>query len=448
MPHEHIILGTDRLLNESIIRGVGCLLARNCADGLLEYDGLVSGSPAFRRYRSGLRGPLSTSRLDTIANCPMRYLFQGIYCLEPIEEVEEELSLRDVGSHVHAILTLIFEEVKKRGHNIASIGLSRVFALARDITTRYFSHLGYLDGLDFFETQKRDIIDGLDTESTLTDEGFPKRQGLIAQLLCFEAQHLNNEEVVGLEYRFGDGETNPVIMGRTPIQGYIDRVDRLDEGEKVYLIYDYKTGRAPGPSAIKKGLSFQLPGYIAALAAERDTKAIAARYYQINRRHLAENNPFSSPIGYYLPQKTGIDLTGVTLMGDHVTRLMDLLDEGVFHHSTDELICSFCEFKYACYKNTRRMAHLVYSGTSPEPYSGRKNLEKWKEVEGFQKRWKEVQRKMAEPLEAKKGEKRREDLEQVLDFKRWLLEKRHSLPFDEKYIAKIIEVIEDYQKSF
>lgn len=448
LPHKHIILGTDRVLNESIIRGVGCLLARNCADGLSEYDGLISGSSAFQRYRSGRKGPQSTSRLDTIANCPMRYLFQGIYGIEPIEELEEELSLRDVGSHVHAILKLILEEVKKRGHNIASLGLSIVFALARDIAMRYFSYLGYLDGLDFFETQKRDIIDGLETESTLTDEGLPKRQGLIALLLRFEAQHLNNEGVVGLEYRFGDEDTNPVIMGRTPIRGYIDRVDRLDGEEEAYLIYDYKTGRAPGPSTVKKGLSFQLAGYISGLTADRGVKGVAARYYMIQRKLLAENNPFSSPIGYNLPQKAGIDLTGVTLVGEYVNRLMDLLEKGVFHHSTDELLCSFCEFKYACYKNTRRMAHLVDSGVSPELYSGRKNLEKWKEVEGFQKRWKEVQRKMAEPLEPKKEGKRREDLEQVLEFKGWLVEKRHSLPFTNDYIDKIVETIENYRNAF
>jgi len=446
--HEHIILGTDRVLNESIIRAVGCLLARNCADGLSEYDGLISGSSAFHRYRSGLKGPQSTSRLDTIANCPMRYLFQGIYGIEPIEELEEGLSLRDVGSHVHAILKLIFEEVKKRGHNVASLGLSKVFALAREIAVRYFAHLKYLEGLDFFETQKRDIIEGLEAESTLTDGGLPKRQGLIANLLRFEAQHLNNEEVVGLEYRFGDEDMNPVIIGRTPIRGYIDRVDRLDGGEEVYLIYDYKTGRAPGPSTVKKGLSFQLPGYLSALASDRDAEGIAARYYMINRGPLAENNPLSSPIGYNLPQKVGIDLTGVTLMGDYVNRLMDILENGVFHHSADELMCSFCEFKYACYKNTRRMAHLIDSGASPEIYSGRKNLEKWKEVEGLQKRWKEVQRKMSEPWEAKNEKKRREDLEQVQEFKSWLLEKRHSLPFTENYIDKIVEAIENYWNTF
>jgi RecB family exonuclease len=445
--HGHIILGTDRLLNESIIRGVGCLLARNCTDGLTEYDGLISGSPAFRGYRFHPRGPLSPSRLDTIANCPMRYLFQAIYRLEPIEELEQELSPRDLGSCVHAILRLIFEEVKKRGENIASIGLPRAFALAREISTDYFSQLAYLERLDLFEAQKRDILDGLETESVLTHDGLPKRQGLIAQLLRFEAHYLKSQKVQDLEYGFGDDDAHPVRMGKMPLRGSIDRVDKLDEKEEVYLIYDYKTGTAPGPSAVKKGLSFQLPGYIAAIAQERDAKAVAARYYLINRKHLAENNPLSTSIGSNLTQKAGIDLTGVTLMGEFVSSLMDLLDRGIFHHSTDELMCSFCEFRYACYKNMRRMSHLIDSGNSPELYSGRKNLERWKEVEGFQRSWKEIRGKMAEPLEAMKEEKRRKNLEQVLEFKRWLAEKRHSLPLDQGYVDEIAACLGEYQDS-
>jgi len=441
--HNHIILGTDSLRNQSIIRGVRCLLARNRMDGLSEYDGLVADSPAFRGYHSRPAQPLSTSRLDMIANCPMRYLFQTIYGIEPIEELKQALSLKELGSHVHALLKLIIEKVAKHGHNIASMGLSKVMPMARDITTNYFSHLGYLERLDFFEAQKKDILDGLDLATGQTDEELPSRQGLISQLLRFESQHLGDEQIVDLEHRFGDEDAIPVSMGRTQVQGYIDRIDKLDE-QQVYLIYDYKTGRAPGPTAVKSGLSFQLPGYIAALATERGgNNGIAAKYYFINRKDLAESNPFSSPIRYHVAQKTGIDLTGVTIIGDYVNTLMDLLDKGVFHHSADESMCSFCEFKYACYKNTRRMAHLVESGTSPEIYSGRKNLEKWKEVEGLQRRWKEIQKKMAEPAGSKKEETRRKDLDQVLEFKHWLLEKRCSLPFEQGYIDNILATIDE-----
>jgi hypothetical protein len=447
-PLTHIILGTDTSLNESIIRGVQALMARDSADALSEYDGLVSTSQGFPLYLSRFEGPFSTSRLDMMANCPLRYLFQGIFGLEPVEELEEELSIRDVGSHVHAILRMIFGEIRKYGENVASVGLPRAFALAREIGTTYFSRLKHLEGLDFFETQKRDIMDGLGADSTLTVNGLPTREGLLAQVLRFEEQDLRKEDVIAVEHWFGGGGVNPVMMGGITIRGYIDRIDRSTGEKDVFLIYDYKTGRAPALSQIKKGLSFQLPGYVSALAVEREVQGVVARYYLINRRHLAERDPFTSPISDNLPQRTGIDLSGVTLIGDYVNRLMHLLKKGIFHHSTDELHCSFCEFKYACYKHTRRMAHLVDSGDVPDLYSGRKNLEKWKEVEGFQKRWKEVQRKMAEPLEAKNEEKRKENLEQVLEFKRWLMDKRHSLPFDEDYIDKIVEAIENYRNTF
>jgi CRISPR/Cas system-associated exonuclease Cas4 (RecB family) len=343
---------------------------------------------------------------------------------------------------------MIFDELKKNSENVASIGLSRAFALAKEIGEHYFSHLKYLEGLDFFETQKRDIMDGLETTSTLTEHGLPKREGLLAQILRFEEQSLNNERIIALEYWFGDKANNPVMIGKTRIRGYIDRVNRLPGKEDIFLIYDYKTGRAPALSEIKKGLSFQLPGYISAIQKEKHPKGVTARYYLVKRKSLSEGNPLTSPINYNYAQKIGIDLSGIKLIGDYADRLISLLKRGIFHHSTDELICSFCEFKYACYKNTRRMAHLVDSGAYPDLYSGRKNLERWKKAESFQKMWKEIQKKMDDSANMKKEVTRRDNFEKVMEFKEWLEANRQSLPFDERYIDQIIEKIGDYQKSF
>ncbi len=446
--HKHILLGDHSFLNESVIRSARSLMARSSVDGLSEYDGLVFSSQNFPEYLSNFRDIFSTSRLDMMANCPLRYLFGEVFSLEPIEEVEEEVSLRDIGSHVHAILKMIFDELKKNGENVASIGLSKAFALAREIGEHYFSHLKYLEGLDFFETQKRDIMDGLETTSTLTEHGLPKREGLLAQILRFEEQNLNNERIIALEYWFGDKANNPVMIGKVRIRGYIDRINRLPGKENIFLTYDYKTGRAPTLSEIKKGLSFQLPGYISAIQKEKHPKGVMARYYLVKRRSLSEGNPFTSPINYNYAQKTGIDLSGIKLIGDYADRLISLLKRGIFHHSTDELICSFCEFKYACYKNTRRIAHLIDSGVFPDLYSGRKNLERWKKAENFQKMWKEIQKKIDDPAEIKSEAKRRDNFEKVMEFKEWLEENRQSLPFDERYIDQIIEEIGDYQKSF
>jgi RecB family exonuclease len=444
--HERIILGADDFLNESVIRAVRSLMARNSARGLTDYDGLVSSSQNFPHYLSDSDGIFSTSRLDMIANCPQRYLFREIFSLEPVEEVEEELSLKDIGYHVHAILKNVFDALKRRGENVASIGLSRAFALAKEIGEGYFSHLRYLEGLDFFEAQKAEIMDGLETAAAFTETGLPKREGLLAQLLRFEARNLIKEEIVALEYRFGDKTDNPVMVGKTRVRGYIDRVDRLHGKEGISIIYDYKTGRAPTLSEIKKGLSFQLPGYISAISTERDASGVAARYYLVKRRSFSEGNPLTSPVSYNYAQKTGIDLSGINLIGKYADRLMGLLRGGVFHHSTDELSCSYCGFQYACYKNPRRMHYLVDSGAFPDLYSGRKNLEKWREVESLRREWREIQRRMDDPL--KRGEARSADFQRVMEFKEWLQRRRLSLPLDENYMDQMIGEIEEYQRRY
>lgn len=445
--HEHIILGDNGFLNESVIRGIRTSMARNVHDGLSEYDGLVSSSPRFPHYLTGLDEIFSTSRLDMMANCPLRYLFRGVYSLEPIEEVEEGLSLRDIGSHIHALLKMIFDELRANGENVASVGLSRAFALAREIGDRYFSHLKHAEGLDFFETQKRNIMEGLETTSLVTEKGFPKREGLLARILRFEEQNLNKEQIIALEHGFGESTSKPVTIGGTRIRGYIDRVDKLSGAESSFLIYDYKTGRPPALAEIKKGLSFQLPGYLAALAAPDVTSAVA-RYYLTTPRALSDSNPLTPSIAHQPSQKTGIDLTGVKLIGDYADDLIGLLKRGIFHHSTDEMTCAYCEFKYACHKNSRRMSHLVDAGVFPELYSGRKNMERWKEVEDLRKRWKGIQKKMSDSLKAKKEKLKRVNFEAVMEFKEWLRKRRHSLPFEEHYIDQIIKDIDTFERAF
>jgi len=444
--HERIMLGADEFLNESVIRAVRSLMTRNSARGLTDYDGLVFGSRNFPHYLSDFDDIFSTSRLDMMANCPLRYLFREIFSLEPIEEVEEELSLKDIGYHVHAILKNVFGGLRGRGENVASIGLSSAFALAKEIGEGYFSHLRYLEGLDFFEAQKAEIMDGLETAAAFTEGGLPKREGLLAQLLRFEARNLNQEGIAALEYRFGHNADNPVMVGKTRVRGYIDRVDRLHGKEGISIIYDYKTGRAPTLSEIKKGLSFQLPGYISAISTESHTSGVAARYYLVKRRAFSEGNPLTSPVSYNYAQKTGIDLSGINLIGNYADRLMGLLKGGVFHHSTDELRCSYCEFRYACYKNPRRMHYLVDSGAFPDLYSGRKNLERWREVEALRGKWREIRKRMDDSLE--RGKARRTDYQKVMEFREWLHRRRLSLPLDENCIDQMIEEIEEYQRRY
>jgi hypothetical protein len=443
---DRLILGDNRFLNESVIRGVQSLIARNTIDGLSGYDGLVYQAQRFPDYLTGFDETFSTSRLDMLANCPLRYLFGEIFSLEPLEEVIEELSFRDIGSHVHAILKMLFEELKAKGENVASLRLTKTFRLALDIGKGYFSRLSHLEGLDFFEAQKAAIMDGLHTAATVENQA-PKREGLLAQMIRFEEAKLSNETITALEYRFGYREERPVTLGSSRIRGYVDRVDTVPGADDLFVVYDYKTGSAPSLNDIKRGLSFQMPGYLFAVAGEHEASNAVARYYLVNRKRLSDNNVLTSPIAYPGEQQTGMSLCGVKLIGDYANELIALLKAGVFHHSTDEMTCSFCDFKYACYKNARRMAHLVDAGVFPDLYSGKKNLLRWKGVDDFRKRWKEIRKKMADAPAAEKEPTRNKRLESIREFGDWLKANRTSLPFYEDYLDGIIEEVESYLKS-
>jgi len=238
-----------------------------------------------------------------------------------------------------------------------------------------------------------------------------------------------------------------VTLGSTRIRGYVDRVDTISGDDGLLVIYDYKTGRAPSLSDIKKGLSFQMPGYLFAVAAEQEASNALARYYLVNRQRLSDNNVLTSPIAYSGEQKTGMSLSGVKLIGDYADELIALLRAGVFHHSNDEMTCSFCDFKYACYKNTRRMAHLVDADVFPALYSGKKNMLRWKGVDDFRRRWKEIRKKMADAAATEKEPTRNKRLESIREFEGWLKANRTSLPFYEDYLDGIIEEVESYLKS-
>jgi hypothetical protein len=190
-----------------------------------------------------------------------------------------------------------------------------------------------------------------------------------------------------------------------------------------------------------------MPGYLFAVAAEQGASNAVARYYLVNRQRLSDNNVLTPPIAYPGEQQTGVSISGVKLIGDYADGLITLLKKGVFHHSTDEMTCSFCDFKYACYKNTRRMAHLVDSGGFPDLYSGKKNKVRWREVDDFRTRWKAVRKKMADASAAEKEPTKNKRLESIREFGDWLKASRTSLPFYQEYLDGIIEEVESYLKS-
>jgi RecB family exonuclease len=445
-PLERVVIKDDSQA-EGLMRAVRVLGCRWAEDGLFEYDGLVQESVKFPDFLADKDEIFSPSQLETLANCPMRYLFEHIFGLKSLEELGAEVSRREMGQHVHAILRNFFEALEDEKKNVAEMGLNRAFSLAEEVANEYFRAHSFLDKLEFYEFQKREFLAGLESGAD-APAGSREREGIFAQLLRFEEREFQDTYPAGMEYEFGQEGEAPVVLGKTRIRGYIDRFDILKEDADKVFVYDYKTGGMPTSETVKKGLAFQLPAYAQALRATHPFKAISAAFYALSREVFVRGNPIKGRINDRWEGMRGTDISGVSLIDEYADRLAELVAEGVFHHSTDELLCPHCEFRYACYRDMRRMNHLVVSEVDHHIYSGKKNLEKWGMVANFRREWKAISLSMQKAHQLKTETARRKHFERVTNYKDWLRKNAGSLPFRNDYIEELLSKIVDFEKKF
>ncbi len=446
-PLEQIIVQHDSQA-ENLIKAMDALRCRWAQDGLFEYDGLVKGSVEFQAFLKDKNEIFSPSQLETLANCPMRYLFEHIFGLKELEELGVEVSRREMGQHVHAILRDFFKRLKNGRKNVAEMGLDRAFALAEEVADTYFRERPFLNRLKFYEFQKGEFLAGLEESEAGSVEGLKGRQGIFSQLLRFEEREFNDKFPAGIEYGFGQEGEAPVALGKTRIRGYIDRFDIVRESKETVYVYDYKTGRIPTAEMVKKGLSFQLPAYMLALKTNLPFRVITAAFYVLKRDAFLKGNPITQRMNDHWEGMRGVDISGVVLIDEYADHLMGLLDDGIFHHSTDELLCPYCEFKYACYRDMRRMNHLLHTDVDHHIYSGEKNLEKWKRVDHFRREWKAISLSMQKALHLKTESARRNHFETVMNYEEWLRENGDSLPFYADYIKELQDKIEHFKEEY
>ncbi|MBN1849956.1 MAG: PD-(D/E)XK nuclease family protein [Deltaproteobacteria bacterium] len=446
-PVNRIILRSHSKM-DGLLRGIHSIISRWASDGLFEYDGLVSEACGFQAFLQKKEFIFSPSQLEALASCPMRYLFEQVYELKAIEQHGPEIPSKEMGQHIHAILKALFTQLLEHKDNIAGIGIHKAFLLADKVLNDYFSNYAVMDRSEFSESQKRDLRDGLDQDFLNPKPGSDIREGIIACVLRFEEKNFRDRKPQGLEYGFGYGKECTVKIGNSLIRGYIDRFDSdVNDPEKVY-IYDYKSGRISSSSMIKKGLSFQLPIYMRALRAGSPFKKIAASFYSLNRDILLKENPLKQTVIDHCDDIKGLDVTGIRLIDDYVDQLLTLIKKGVFHHSEDETNCHHCEFWHVCHKDMRRMGYLVDSGSFPELYSGRKNLEKWKAVDDFRKKWKDTLNSMKKAFELKTDAGRKGHYDKVMRFKDCIEKSYDSLPFFHYYLDELIARLRDFQREY
>jgi hypothetical protein len=434
---------------EDLVRGINTLNSRQGDDGLSEYDGLIGGSAKFSGRIKDLDQVFSPSRLEVLANCPMRYMFQHELGLRPMETAGPEISSKEMGEHIHAILGLFFSGLMERGINVSQLGLKEAFCQAEKVSQEYFAKHSFSNKMEFSESQILELTEGLDSYPHDSEKAKKNRYGILAGVLFHEMNQFRMREARGIEYGFGHNEQSMVQLGKTKIRGYIDRFDCDTEDSNTIYIYDYKSGNVPSSNMIKRGLSFQIPSYIKALRSSLPaSKKISASFYLLKRDILLNDNPIRQVVNYNNEGVKGLDITGVELIDDYVNHLAGLIKTGSFHHSADGLSCSYCEFKYACHMDLRRIQYLMNIDEGSEIYSGEKNLEKWERVDHFRKEWKSVLKSMQKALTLKTESARKKHYEKVISFGEEIRNMKYASIFNDNYLDDVLDRLKDFEEKY
>ncbi|MGQ9778622.1 MAG: PD-(D/E)XK nuclease family protein [Bacillota bacterium] len=209
--------------------------------------------------RFGSARIVAISALEDYAACPFLFFARRILRLEEEKEVEEDLEGTELGQAYHAALERFFRQC---GGPLVREKLPFYERLMAEAVTEAFAPL----------------MAGARTEAAKRIWE-AAREGCLGTLLrLLRAEIRMNEDcgphrVIHCELGFGLGKqaaadpsssSTPLVLGEGELRlsGKIDRVDLLADGH--YVIYDYKLGRVPAPSAVLEGRALQIPLYLLA----------------------------------------------------------------------------------------------------------------------------------------------------------------------------------------
>ena len=323
----------------------------------------------------------SVSQLDDYAQCPMKFFFKYILALEDLEEAESEIAPDSKGNLVHKILER-FGDIQKNEHIDMKEAHAVMPIIAQDETRHYE---GQFDGL-YWEEEKRMLV------SRLTKPDEPK--GILKAFLEVEFEPEKefldgNFKPTHFEYYFGSfqGEESQSFGLQIPretdkppirIRGRIDRVD-IDEEYQRFAVYDYKTGGYANVKKIERGISFQLPIYLRAVARQENPKAPAAGAYYVLKKvkevgkkgylgvwealkdeykYKKDGSIKQPPSGFYFAE----DYQRLeAFVIENIKSIDECIRSGKFNPSIWEekdALCQWCKYKFICRYNASRQLNM------------------------------------------------------------------------------------------
>ena len=362
---------------------------------LWQYEGqLVSNllSSASRRALEQRRDrTYSVSQLETYGECPFRYFSDRVLNLNPTEEEETGLTNMERGSLAHRILFEFYD----RRRDAAPISacedteFEEAVNLLRQIAR---SHLNEAENRRPLNRAEKLFWD-IEVERLIGGYG---RTGILPAFLEAERERDLEVQPRYFEVEFGPsvrsepadpylGSTEAITVGEVSLSG---RIDRIELGNGMFVIGDYKTGRTtPKLNDLLEGRSLQLPLYVAVVeqlleqqsssvqGVEEDlesVKGVGGVYYILREECKAElgigdkdynKRAFqASRSGQLLPNakfqveetKTDSDSDVIGAIVDvaveHANQYVHSIADGDFQLTSHDKtkVCRYCSFKRIC----------------------------------------------------------------------------------------------------
>ncbi len=320
------------------------LLARRSRRGraFTRFDGRID--------RAGIPSPatataLSPTSLETFAACPRRYLMERVLRIEEHPRPEQVLSIdpADRGSLVHAVLErFIAPQLDLPRHRRIRPGTPwsaddhrRIERLAAEVGAE-FEAKGLVGRRLLWEYERSMLVRSLH-RFLEADDRYRAAGGWVPERV---------------ELAFGPGHGEPVTLDlpegrRLAFKGFIDRVDRAEDGSLSVL--DYKTGSTFGfdglpDDPVLRGTKLQLPLYGLAARSRLGDGPVSVAYWFVSERGRYGQR------GYHLEAPVLGRLRGVA------TVLVDAIESGTFPARPGPAgsNCTFCAFEAMCPGNRQR----------------------------------------------------------------------------------------------
>ncbi|MGH7589727.1 MAG: PD-(D/E)XK nuclease family protein [Gemmatimonadota bacterium] len=269
---------------------------------------------------------LSATALENLGSCPLAYLHQGVLGLRDPDDPRLDpgawLEPRERGTLLHAVYEESLRRARDRG---VALDGSAFGALALEVLDEEISRFRGrvpIPSLEVFEREAKALAEDLQVFVHMVDKNPP--------------------DWIDLERGFGTyGATEapiemPVDGGTIRTRGYIDRIDRLPNGN--LRVVDYKTGK-PRDHRAKNGVFHQgrrLQHAVYANAAS----ALHGRPVDIVEYHFPTLRGDERPRAY--PAARFAD------SGRVIGRLLDLVAAGHFVPTDDASDCWYCDHRPIC----------------------------------------------------------------------------------------------------